>query len=623
MAVCNLFKKLTKTTGNFLMFSQYTEDLIKGLSDPNYKVIPSKFIAMDLRYNPIDHFGSNDPNITVPTFFQNFYENACAYLRSNIEQWIPEYASNIFWRCLCRYQDEQIDQLAFYDLIQIDKKTGITDQIKWVGDINIQSHSIHDGMGYSELFCHIPSSASQLSCQFDITGESDQGMQDTRGKIEGWDIRESGMLNIQIPNPTTYYYTQKWIPKFLDSSNDSKYTQVNQFNINTIVILYDCVDSKGNVLHKDIPMGLYITGLINNDGTVNNSIIKYVSHEDIYDSGTSYGLRICSRFSLTPRALNIETISINTEDGEYSALSEAMTKMSDSQTKMDILVKNLYDNSQNYKDLYAIFKNSRTNVPYIKTWNNKSYWFINGRNTGVEASGGGNNSLNLLDIATRGEVQAVINGLENLLATQINVIVSQDSDKFEKGTVNDFTFDWVTYFEGDIITPDSITVNGNIIDNESNSFTTQVSDDSQFILNFRYGNFSAEKIVTANFVWPTFVGLLTEEQIDPNNLNLEVAKLSKKLIGFNLYEYKFSNYSNKHVCYAHPIEYGELNSIIDQNGYIYSIGEESNRENEKDGEQHDFYKSIISLEVNGEQHDYYVYIDREPVVVVDQKLKFN
>ena len=45
MAICNVFKELTKNNGTFFTFSQYAEDLTINQSNSSYKVIPSKFMC--------------------------------------------------------------------------------------------------------------------------------------------------------------------------------------------------------------------------------------------------------------------------------------------------------------------------------------------------------------------------------------------------------------------------------------------------------------------------------------------------------------------------------------------------------------------------------------------------
>ena len=88
MAVCNIFNKLSKNTGNFLTFSQYSEDLTKGATQYEaYRVVPSKFIVMDVDYNKISQtlnsFYSDDEgkslltgdlNQDLPRYFRDYYE---------------------------------------------------------------------------------------------------------------------------------------------------------------------------------------------------------------------------------------------------------------------------------------------------------------------------------------------------------------------------------------------------------------------------------------------------------------------------------------------------------------------------------------------------------------------
>ena len=86
MAVCNRFNELSSNSGNFLMFSQYVEDITCNfVNSTSYKVVPSKFIALNIDYSllNIPSVGdSRDLNVDIPMYFQNYYENACAYGRS-------------------------------------------------------------------------------------------------------------------------------------------------------------------------------------------------------------------------------------------------------------------------------------------------------------------------------------------------------------------------------------------------------------------------------------------------------------------------------------------------------------------------------------------------------------
>ena len=603
MAVCNLFKKLDKNTGNFLMFSQYTEDLIKGLSEPDYKVIPSKFVAMDIRYKKSDALGYGyDLNVLVPTYFQNYFENACSFLRGELgNQWNPYMSSNIFWRCMCKPSSEIETIPSIYGVIDI-QEDGVASSIKYIGDINIQSYGIHDGMGYTELFCHIPSSAKSVECKFSMDEVFDNSYIDDRGKIEGWDKMQDEMLDISIP-VTSYSSDMKWNPIFLAESN--KELDDSSFDINTILVLYDIEDSAGEKIYKNIPMGLYITGLINEDGSVNNSITKFVSHEDIYDTGTSYGLRICSRFGLTPQSFKVET-SIELNDEDYSALSEAMIHMSESQAKMDLIIKELYDNSQSYKELFSIFKNNRTNVPYIKTWNGKSFWFVNGRNTGVEVYAPTEIQNPLIDFASKEEVQDIIDQLEELLIPQLSIIATILNGPFEKGTINNATIQWGSYFEGEAIEPERVFVDGVEVPAQTNQYTKQVEDDTNFIIEIKYGNLMESKSFPINFVYPSYVGLVKDIPTESQWVET-LNKLDHVLNDSKSHDYTYSNHDSLHVCYAYPSSYGRLVSIEDDSfDYL-----------------DDFKYDKIEIEFNGKMIEYNVYIDKIPADVTNYTLKFR
>ena len=52
MAVCNLFNQLSNTSGNFLLFSQYVEDITHNYAEgDNWKVVPTGFVALDIDYS--------------------------------------------------------------------------------------------------------------------------------------------------------------------------------------------------------------------------------------------------------------------------------------------------------------------------------------------------------------------------------------------------------------------------------------------------------------------------------------------------------------------------------------------------------------------------------------------
>ena len=145
MAICNVFKELTKNNGTFFTFSQYAEDLTINQSNSSYKVIPSKFMCCDVDYSLFS-------NITLPALLQNNFENGCSFLRSKMNNdWTPEISKNIFWN--------EIGKNLF-------KVNNDDSNIVYVGDINIQSYTEKDSVGYNEIYCYIPNEAKQYKYKF-------------------------------------------------------------------------------------------------------------------------------------------------------------------------------------------------------------------------------------------------------------------------------------------------------------------------------------------------------------------------------------------------------------------------------------------------------------------------
>lgn len=364
MAVCNLFKPLNPG-GNFLMFSQYAEDLTKMTSKSNYRVSPSKFMALNLNYAQYD-------NKTFPDTLQNKFENGCAYLRNNPDlinggEWSPTISSNLFWACLC--SEGLINQIK----IESSKTEPIyiIDGGCYYGDINLQSHDTHEGMGYSEIYCYIPNESHKQNIVCSIPEQSTIVKYD-KGFCEGYDNIKCGYM--------------EYLPDFNFEFNTMSDDTAKSFEFNTIIVFYDIYEDNDPVAKAtSIPLGIYLTGEIVN-GVVSNPVTKYVSNEDIYGAGTSYGLRICSRFTVTPnqdgiKTGDIKTVNITTDSGDYASLSYVLSEMSKTINKMNDVVDNIHQNNQFIKTSLAAFKNSRTNVPYVKKVGDAYYWFVNGRNT--------------------------------------------------------------------------------------------------------------------------------------------------------------------------------------------------------------------------------------------------
>ncbi len=430
MAICNLFRKLSKETGNFLMFSQYSTDLTREfVQHEAYRVVPSKFIAFDIDYsnflksNIKKELEGNDLNILIPTYLQNYFENGVSVLSNSDVSFNPSLSTNLFWNALFRANLLNINR---YDLGwgtsdgNVASAYNVIKEMKYVGDIDIHSYEETDGIGFGETYCYIPNDAQEklyrvyYASSAGISGGvyKRYGGKDTC--IAGFeDYRDGstlpGMLQVTTPHYIYYYYTPQYIfngSPGASNNNDeleeriaydykshyssTKNTTEKSFKFNTIVVLYDIKnqnnDGSWSTAYTDIPMGMYITGLINEDGTVNNTITKYGEVKDAYTSGTSYGLRICTRFMVTPNATTIQSVSIDTDD-QYAGFSLAMNKMAESQAKMDDMLTHVVESSQDIKDHLAQFKNNRTNIPYLRMIGGKYYWFVNGRNTGVTNTG--------------------------------------------------------------------------------------------------------------------------------------------------------------------------------------------------------------------------------------------
>jgi hypothetical protein len=188
MAVCNLFKDLSNDTGNFLMFSQYMEDLTKQHAHGyKYKVSPSKFITCNINYSVL---GSGDLNSKVPTFFQNYFENGCTIARET-NDWNPSLSSNIFWNALISNKLLNISE----DYIP---------ELSYIGDINMKSYDVKDGMGYSELYLYLSNDAfdSRYKCSYKTVDHSFRSGTNVEGypNLKLQDIRYWITNNFEILN---------------------------------------------------------------------------------------------------------------------------------------------------------------------------------------------------------------------------------------------------------------------------------------------------------------------------------------------------------------------------------------------------------------------------------------
>ena len=235
MAVCNLFNRLNNASGNFMMFSQYVEDITHDyVEGDNCKVVPTKFVALNIDYSKINRNevtpNDEDLNTGIPKYFQNCFENACAYARSQYANWNSEISRNLFWNVMF---DGEFLHISEYG------KAKVIDEVVYYGNINMHSYNSHNGMGYGEIYCYIPTDAERKRCQVVCITDSDpEGRKyDSSNK----NSMLEGHTDKYIENyKQEYVYNRDFSMSFDDDSVGVLLnTAETQYKFNTIVVLYD------------------------------------------------------------------------------------------------------------------------------------------------------------------------------------------------------------------------------------------------------------------------------------------------------------------------------------------------------------------------------------------------
>ena len=603
MAVCNIFNPLQKKTGTFLTFSQYSEDLSQEQSfGSNYHIVPSKYIAI---YGDYQKFS----NRSLPKKLQEQFENACSMFRAK-EGYNPSISKGLFW-----------DFMFDNDIIkskQEDKELFV-DGIQYAGDINLHSYDKYNDMGYSEIYCYIPNNESLKKYQC-VLSKNDKydSIQISRGgiltgyqenELNGWE--EIGDDYIYKVND----YTFAWE----DNSNlQVKTLDDEKFEINTIVILYNIYDSD-NILYSDIPMGIYFTGLIDDTGNMSNIITKFVSNDDIYNSGTSYGLRICSRFSVSPQNDNLLVQNVSLEDNNYSDLSRVLAELSKTQNQMSQIIDKKYQHTQDLKDTLSIFMNSRINVPYIKNINGQDYWFVNGRLISQI-----DDQCCDYDSFTESEMNDILNPNLKLTFTNLdNLQLLRNKKDFSNP--DNVKLKWATTYKGKMIVPDNLVLYVNNVeyqyqpDETSNEYEVIFTEPEEYKIELKanYKGLEASQSISIKYIYPSYFGYLAcnNNEIDHDftpSLD-QILSLDKYLLTSKNAMFDVNTTELKHVVYIYPENFGDLEKIIGNGGYIYYDSSQSDEFN-------DFNKvNDISID----NVNYIGYIDKAPVIIENQKLKFK
>ena len=278
--VTNIFNVLTNETGNFLIFSEYTNALSKASIDSMYKVRPSQFVCLDLGGDgDIQKFdgtlvepGTNYNEI-IPRWFQNCFEAGIAGLKNKENTAVsPHQFSIAFWAQMARIYNG-VDNLA--------------GALKYVGDISTLSWKD----GFADIILDI--SSGSKGQEFKIKGGIPKNLNDyltdcgnttfinPDGYISGWKSTDRIPLS-QAANSTDnicYYNNPSGIyneaSSILTQTFSSSPSSETSFTFNAILVLFDITDGKDNPIYRGIPMGIYFTGVVDENLNITNPVTIY------------------------------------------------------------------------------------------------------------------------------------------------------------------------------------------------------------------------------------------------------------------------------------------------------------------------------------------------------------
>lgn len=309
---------ISKSTGNFILLPRYAADLTKHHTmGAKYVPTPSRFITFKFGgdKNAEDIFKIfSDENVNKDTGDNISYKN-------RIADFIEELVS--------KNEDKDKDPSFF------------------ICEINTHSYNEYNGVGYSEIYCYIDNNDTPYT--------------------------HNGTNNIIID---------------LDEFNNFTKSEESETEFDCVLVLYDVIDTSGesNVIVKDekfsklnqnIPLGFYLTKGVKKDGDsyefVGDSVTKFNSNDEIYGNGTSYGLRIGTRF------VNGEAQNIVFNRANNFGDNDAIAGIGELLNEFRGLNKDSINRTGYLKEYLSSFKNNKTNIPYVKDIDGISYWFVNGQ----------------------------------------------------------------------------------------------------------------------------------------------------------------------------------------------------------------------------------------------------
>lgn len=461
---CNIFKPLSNDAGEFLMFSQYADDLTR--EDPgkgSYRVVPSKFVAIRLNLGNLDqnkgflNFIANSQdnsdlsdgntialNKNLSRYLQSYYENMVCTVKEDLgklEDPDNEFNGEMYWDLDFDPSPEtespqrtSLDGYAGQMLWKFLETTGLITystsedcgyptypEIKFIGDINIHSDRMANGMHYNDIYCYISptddsywyrteqiegfwngsSKKSNFSLLDDecILGWTQASYPANNGGLDVTPRSDSGSYNMATHGHKIIFPDSEdsnTMPKRRHQDGDQNIA----WDFNCIVIFYDVVHDLGLedgpiLLHKNRPLGIYFTGaassetnpqdinVSDDDGMgqrLRGQVTKYVSHEDIFSQGSGWSVRLMTRVVATPNASSY-TFFVDGGD-DYGTMAGALGNIAEAIADIGTDMRLQSQNYQLMKDHLAMFKNYRVNVPYVRNVLGVDYWFVNGKNTG-------------------------------------------------------------------------------------------------------------------------------------------------------------------------------------------------------------------------------------------------
>ena len=413
---CNLLKPVDNATGTFLMFSQYAQDLTKQYTQPDsWRCVPSKYIALNLDMSALS--GAEHPEVMLGEIMQDYFENACTVWRGELKtsssEMDPELTRTLLFQTLQRYGLMTIDSTATSNGVTV---SGVSPNIQHIGDVNIYSYDTNpDGVGYNEIYVNIPNDAHAHDYSLNAADALDP-VKYTSDYISGYEGQSSynGLTwlvdgytdEFEIDGAVSPSYgmgqycvtsvESTLVPYCLEANSgvneepSDPEREADSFDVNCIILMYDIytpVNGVHSAHHRNIPLGMYFTGKPVADAgevSMTNVVHKFVSNSSIYNQGTSYGLRVCSRFTFNPNSTEV----IESSSATGSAVAEiapVIGKFNEAIGEMNRVVAGQAAMSTAFNNHLALFRNNKTNVPYVRTIGGKKYWFVNGKNTGAVA----------------------------------------------------------------------------------------------------------------------------------------------------------------------------------------------------------------------------------------------